>query len=112
MLEEFREQQAENPMPQKIKDRRSIYLSHNDFGPLRSFGFVPKIVDFGLAQSGGHSQPLMDPIQVPVYRAPEVLLGTFWRYKADIWNLGVLVYFPLLSFLRRSAYTMFGRFGT
>lgn len=86
MLEDFIEKQAENPMPRKIKDGRSIYLSHNDFGPLRSFGLVPKIVDFGLAQSGGHPHPCMHPIQAPVYHAPEVLLGTCWRYSADIWN--------------------------
>jgi hypothetical protein len=53
----------------------------------------------------------MHPIQVPVYRAPEVLVGTFWRYKADIWNLGVLVYFHFYHFSRVLLYTMFGRFG-
>ena len=100
MLEEFWEQQTENPMPRKIKDRRSIYLSHNDFGPPKSFGILPKIADFGLAQSGEGSEPLMHPIQPPLFHAPEVLLGTSWTYSADIWNLGVLVYFHFYQLSR------------
>ncbi|PMD34189.1 CMGC protein kinase [Hyaloscypha variabilis F] len=92
VLEDFVQKQAENPMPRKIKDGRSIYLSHNDFGPPKSFGILPKIADFGLAQSGEGSEPLMHPIQPPLFHAPEVLLGTSWTYSADIWNLGVLIW--------------------
>ena len=91
VIEDFVQKQAENPMPRKIKGGRSIYLSHNDFGPPKSFGILPKIADFGLAQSGEGSEPLMLPIQPPLFQAPEVLLGTSWTYSADIWNLGVLV---------------------
>lgn len=36
---------SRNPMPRKIKDSRSIYLSHNDFGPPRSFRILPKIAE-------------------------------------------------------------------
>ncbi|KAI9746888.1 MAG: hypothetical protein M4579_007567, partial [Chaenotheca gracillima] len=79
-------------MPRKVKDGRSIYLSHNDFGPPQSFRILPKIADFGLAQSGEGSEPLMHPIQPPIFHAPEVLLGTSWTYSADIWNLGVLIW--------------------
>jgi len=93
VIENFVRKQAENPMPQKIKDERSICLSHNDFGPPQSFGILPKIADFGLAQSGEGSEPPMHPIQPPLFHAPEVLLGTSWMYSADIWNLEVLVYF-------------------
>lgn len=95
MIEDFVQKEAETPMPRKIKDGRSIYLSHNDFGPLKSFRVLPKIVDFGLAQSGDGSEPLRHPIQPPLFHAPEVLLGTSWTYSADIWNLGVLVCFSL-----------------
>jgi len=91
VLEDFVDKQAKNPMPRKIKDGRSIYLSHNDFGPPKSFGILPKIADFGLAQSGSSSEPLIHPIQPPLFHAPEVLLGTSWTYSADIWNLGALV---------------------
>ena len=93
VLEEYVEKQAKNPMPRKIKDGRSIYLSHNDFGQMKSFRVLPKIADFGLAQPGDSSEPLRFPIQPPLFHAPEVLLGTSWTYSADIWNLGVLVCF-------------------
>ncbi|KUJ14194.1 CMGC protein kinase [Mollisia scopiformis] len=92
VIEDFVQKQAENPMPRKIKDGRSIYLSHNDFGPPKSFRILPKIADFGLAQSGEGSEPLMHPIQPHLFHAPEVLLGTSWTYSADIWNLGVLIW--------------------
>ncbi|MCJ1253125.1 hypothetical protein MMC24_000932 [Lignoscripta atroalba] len=92
VIEDFVQEQAENPMPRKFKDGRSIYLSHNDFGRLRSFRILPIIADFGLAQSGDGSEPLRHPIQPPVFNAPEVLLGTSWTYSADIWNLGVLIW--------------------
>ena len=48
-------------------------------------------MDFGLAQPGDTLEPQRHPIQPPLYHAPEVLLGTGWIYKADIWNLGVMV---------------------
>jgi serine/threonine protein kinase len=92
MIEDFVQKQAENPMPRKIKDGQSIHLSHNDFGTPKSFFILPKIVDFGLAQSGKY-WPLMHPIQAAPFHAPEVLLNTSWTYSADIWNLGVLIYF-------------------
>lgn len=57
----------------------------------RSFDILPKIADFGLAQSGAGPEPLLHPIQPPVYHTPEVILGTSWTYSVDIWNLGVLV---------------------
>ena len=78
-------------MPREIKDGRSIYTSHIDFGLFKLFRLLPKITDFGLAQSGDGSGPLLHPIQPPVFHAPEVLLGIGWTYSADIWNLGVLV---------------------
>ncbi|KAH6712576.1 CMGC protein kinase [Leptodontidium sp. MPI-SDFR-AT-0119] len=92
VIEDFVRKQAENPMPRKIKDGRSIYLSQNDFGLLKSFRLLPKIADFGLAQSGGGSEPLMHPIQPPLFHAPEVILGTSWTYSADTWNLAVLIW--------------------
>ncbi len=92
VIEDFVQKQVENPMPRKMRDGRMIYLSHNDFGPRRSFRILPKIADFGLAQSGDGLEPLLHPIQPPVFHAPEVLLGTSWTYSVDIWNFGVLVY--------------------
>lgn len=85
-------QHAHAQLPQKVVGGRSIYSSQYDFGPPRSFGMLPKIADFGLAQSGEGSQPLMHPIQPHVFHAPEVLLNTSWSYSADIWNLGLMVW--------------------
>ena len=60
----------------------------------------PQIVDFGLAtrldkpstHNGMVGEQLgIYPIQPDYYRAPEVILGCGWNFKADIWNFGVLV---------------------
>lgn len=80
-------------MARKVKDGRSIYLSHNDFGSLRSYNILPKITDFGLAQIQQEPGQLnRHPIQPDHYRAPEVILGAGWAYGVDIWNLGVMVW--------------------
>ena len=92
VIDDFVRKQTKNPRPRKIKDDGSVYLSQNDFGPPKSFRMLPKIADFGLAQSGEGSEPLLHPIQPPLFHAPEVLLGTSWTYSADIWNIGVLVF--------------------
>lgn len=91
MLDEYVKAQADHPMPRKRTNGRNIYLSHNDFGDLKSYVMLPKIVDFGLAQQVVGKDLLRHPIQPPLYHAPEVLLGIPWSYSADIWNLGVLV---------------------
>lgn len=65
-----------------ISPAQYTYLSQKDFGPFRSSKFLPKIADFGFAQSGDRLQTL--PIQPDYYRAPEVLLGIGWSYSPDI----------------------------
>ncbi len=114
VVEEFVEKQVENPMPRKIKDGRSIYLSHNDFGRLKSLRVLPVIADFGLAELGDGPEPLRHPIQPSPYHAPEVILGTGWTYSADIWNLGVLVRSRFPRQLQRNPANSSGirRFGT
>ena len=105
VVEDFANAQSSNPMPLKENNGRTVYLSHNDFGPLRSYYILPKITDFGLA----HHQkdlPVLNrhPIQPDCYRAPEVILGAGWMYSVDIWNIGLLVrvffYFILFYFFR------------
>lgn len=96
VLNEYVESQAEQPKARKIIDGRHIYLSHNDFGELKSFNLVPKIADFGTATIRKPGVSFRQPIQAPAYMAPEVMLGTGWSYSADIWNLGVLVCVSLL----------------
>lgn len=82
---------------------RTIYRCHNDFGALdwrELKNMVPKITDFGLSMHLGHTLPGgkiegqqfgIYPIQPDHYRAPEVILGCGWDFKADIWNFGVMV---------------------
>ena len=91
VIEEYVKAQGDNPMPRKRDGDRNIFLSHNNFGSLKSYWMLPKIVDFGLAHQGDGDKPFRHPIQPPLYHAPEVLLGVPWSYSADIWNLGVLV---------------------
>ena len=103
ILTEFIKRQQ--PMQYKVdgESGRTIYRCHNDFGALDGReikNMVPKIADFGLAtrlnnpstRTGTVGEQLgVYPIQPDYYRAPEVILGCGWDFKADIWNFGVLV---------------------
>lgn len=84
----------DHPLPQKRylghnDDWRTIYLSRNDYGPLRSAAGVIEITDFDLSVPGG--LPRFGCIQAEAYRAPEVILDSGYTYAADIWSLGVMV---------------------
>lgn len=95
VIKDFAQAQEANPMGRKVRDGRSIYLSHNYFGPARSYNILPKITDFGLVQIQQEPGQLnRHPIQPDHCRAPEVILGAGWAYGVDIWNLGVLVWSP------------------
>ncbi|KAI9741406.1 MAG: hypothetical protein M1834_003123 [Cirrosporium novae-zelandiae] len=72
VIEIFVQRYATHPMPRKINNGRSIYLSQNDFGRLQSFRILPKIADFGMAQLGNCSEPHRHPIQPPLFHAPEI----------------------------------------
>ncbi|KAL9530096.1 Serine/threonine protein [Sphaerulina musiva] len=50
----------------------------------------PILCDLGSAKVG--SPPHTGTVQALPYRAPEVLLGSSWDSKIDIWSLGVLVW--------------------
>lgn len=95
VIKDFVNEYLEVPIEQK-KDLtgRTVYLSHNNFGPLKSLkGVLPKLVDYGLSHRLEPGKLGHHPIQPDYYRAPEVILGKGWTYSADIWNLGVLVRF-------------------
>ncbi|KAF7552117.1 hypothetical protein G7Z17_g4551 [Cylindrodendrum hubeiense] len=49
-----------------------------------------RLADFGTA-SWLHRH-LTDWIQPQMLRAPEVILGADWDYKADIWNVGLIIW--------------------
>ena len=91
VIDEYVNAQGDHPMPRKPVSDRNIYLSHHNFGALKSYWMLPKIAGFGLAHRGDGEKPFRHPIQPPLYHAPEVLLGAPLSYSADIWNLGVFV---------------------
>lgn len=78
VVDEYVNAQGDHPMPRKTVSDRNIYLSHNNFGALKSYWMLPKIADFGLAHRGDGEKPFRHPIQPPLYHAPEVLLGVPW----------------------------------
>lgn len=82
-----------NPHPRHVQnDGRIVYLSQDDFGPVRSPKMWPVLSDFNLSfpeVDGGYGH--ISAIQSHCFRAPEVLLGCPWSYSVDIWNLGLLV---------------------
>lgn len=94
-IEGFVKGQESHPMARKTVGDYTIYRCHNDFGPIytNNRNIIPYITDFGLAQHGNESEPLVHPIQPDEYRAPEVILGTGWSYSADMWNFGAMVGF-------------------
>ncbi|PYI04873.1 protein kinase, partial [Aspergillus sclerotiicarbonarius CBS 121057] len=98
--------ERQQPMQCKVdgESGRAIYRCQNDFGALDGReikNMVPKVADFGLAtkldkpstRDGMVGEQLgVYPIQPDYYRAPEVILGCGWDFKADIWNFGVLLW--------------------
>ncbi|KAM3522633.1 hypothetical protein NHJ13051_005576 [Beauveria bassiana] len=80
----------QNPLPQKVTDDRTIYLSRNNYGPFSIPAGIVQIADFGYSVSGKthHS----GCIQAEAYRAPEVILDSGYSYSADIWSLGVMMW--------------------
>ncbi|KAH8713996.1 Serine/threonine-protein kinase SRPK [Beauveria bassiana] len=80
----------QNPLPQKITNDRTIYLSRNNYGPFSIPAGIVQIADFGYSKSGKthHS----GCIQAEAYRAPEVILDSGYSYSADIWSLGVMMW--------------------
>ncbi|KAK0385359.1 hypothetical protein NLU13_7835 [Sarocladium strictum] len=73
-------------------DDRRIYVSSNDFGPLRGRSLLPQLGDFNLCFPGLVDRGHLSAIQSHRYRAPEVLLGCPWTYSVDIWNIGLLMW--------------------
>lgn len=89
ILERDARDEYNNPLPQKVTNERTIYLARNNYGKLMKATAAIQITDFDLAVSGTRKHT--GPIQVEIYRAPEVILDIGYTYSADIWNLGVMV---------------------
>lgn len=54
-----------------------------------------KIVDFGLAKILEPNELASEPVGTLCYAAPEILLGSKYDKKVDLWSLGVLMYWLL-----------------
>ncbi|KAL1991438.1 hypothetical protein VTN49DRAFT_5430 [Thermomyces lanuginosus] len=74
IFREWDENETSNPSPRKI--------CWHGYG-------VPLLADFGEARLGDEHEGLFQP---DIYRAPEVILGSRWNSKVDIWNVGVMIW--------------------
>jgi serine/threonine-protein kinase SRPK3 len=91
VIDDYVQQQENNPAPYKEGDGRRVYQSRPDFGNLRKGVGLLKISDFGAAVFGDVSCPHNHDVQPAQFCAPEVLLRAGWTYSVDIWNLGMVV---------------------
>ncbi|KFY24336.1 hypothetical protein V491_02190, partial [Pseudogymnoascus sp. VKM F-3775] len=85
--------EKEHPAPHKTVDsQRTIYRSRRlSMSRDPAAPGVPMLTDFGLSVHHSHA-PHAGLIQPLLFRAPEVILKMPWDGKADIWNLGVLIW--------------------
>ncbi|KAJ5333044.1 protein kinase domain protein [Penicillium brevicompactum] len=91
VLEKFVQDEVKKPSPRKITGDRIIYLSRL-LDPPKQFGRA-LLCDFGSAVQGEEERN--HNAQPEIYRSPEVMLMANWSYPADIWNLGVMIWFLL-----------------
>jgi len=50
------------------------------------------VIDFGISIINNSTIHRNKMLQTIYYRAPEILLGTYYDYKIDIWSLGCVIY--------------------
>ncbi|KAI5460903.1 CMGC protein kinase [Mariannaea sp. PMI_226] len=100
VIDAFAKKWTTHPMSCKRDTDRTVYRSENEYGPpaLKALGnMILRMIDFGSVHVVDDDEmEFRHYIQPNEYRAPEVLLGTGWRYSVDIWNFGVMVW-ELLS---------------
>lgn len=73
------------------------YIIHRDLKPgniLLDDDFNPHITDFGLSKVHvtGRSQNQTQALGTSIYMAPEVIEGTGYNWKADVYSYGILMY--------------------
>ncbi|ELR03374.1 hypothetical protein VC83_01688 [Pseudogymnoascus destructans] len=84
--------EQEHPSPHKTVDQyRTIYRSRRLSVSLDLPPGVATLTDFGNAVQNAH-KPHAGLIQPLMCRAPEVVLRMPWDGRADVWNLGVLMW--------------------
>lgn len=94
ILEAFNKAEMDSPSPRKFVNSAPIYASRR-FKLPKIFGRAV-LSDFGSAVRGDEKQD--HDAQPNVYRSPEVMLMTEWSYPVDIWNVGVMVCYVLLTY--------------
>lgn len=81
---------------QALHFRKEGIIVHRDIKPANIFLDAKrniKLGDFGLARVLSHSQSLAQTcVGSPLYMAPEVVSGSGYNEKSDIWSLGCLLY--------------------
>lgn len=91
LLTGFEKTEQEFPSPRKTVDgNRTIYKSRRFPLPRNGRWGQPVLCDLGQAHHcrDGKSQ---GNIQTNIYKAPEVLFDMPWGFRADNWNVGVMV---------------------
>ncbi|CAK4029640.1 CMGC SRPK kinase [Lecanosticta acicola] len=88
ILTEFVEKELEHPCPRKFVDGETIYARRSFSQPKRYGRAV--LSDFGAAVRGDEKRN--HDAQPNIYRSPEVMIKTDWKYPIDIWNVGAMVW--------------------
>ncbi|KAM0217357.1 hypothetical protein ACHAQI_002230 [Fusarium lateritium] len=90
VLQDYGEKHTNNPPRRKRTNNRPLYVSLNNFGPMRVPLTHVLLTDFGYAGFG--DEPNNHDIQTDEFVAPEVTLRAYWSYPADIWNFGLMLF--------------------
>lgn len=87
VFSKIEDMEIKNPSPRKVMADRTIHLSYT----MPITHGAPVITDFGAAHLGDPGQEHSGDVMPGVYRAPEIIIGTQWNSKIDIWSVGVMV---------------------
>ncbi|QPG96452.1 hypothetical protein C2857_004238 [Epichloe festucae Fl1] len=88
VFKQIEELELSSPSPRKVLADREIYLSYE----LPITHGAPVITDYGAARLGELDEKHTGDVMPGVYRAPEIIMGSKWDCKIDMWSLGVMVW--------------------
>jgi serine/threonine protein kinase len=69
-------------------------IIHRDIKPsnILKCGDLFKLADFGLSKFYNYIDPNTPRVYTYSYRAPEIILGLDYDFRADVWSLGCVIY--------------------